>query len=229
MKKRVFAVGVAALIALPVTLSAQALGVGVRAGTLGFGAEGALGLGEMVAVRGGIGLFPIETDATKFWDIGADVDAKLKLPDTWYNIGVDIYLGGAFRIGGGMLYRPDDPTITATLPAGGTIDIGDQTYTGADVSEVVGSLDAKNSAPYALIGFGKHTSTGVGLFLDLGVAFLGDSQVSLEATQGNPVVIGSPIFQQELAREEQKLDGELPNWAKKYWPIASIGLRIGIG
>lgn len=229
MKKRVFALGAAALIALPVTLSAQALGVGVRAGTLGFGAEGALGLGERVALRGGVGLFPIETDASKFWDIGADVDAKLKLPDTWYNIGVDIYLGGAFRIGGGMLYRPDDPTITATLPAGGTVDIGGQTYTGADVSEVVGALDAKNSAPYGLIGFGKHTSTGVGLFLDLGVAFLGDSHVSLEATKGDPTVIGSPIFQQRLAQEEQNLESDLPNWAKKYWPIASIGLRIGIG
>jgi hypothetical protein len=229
MKKRVLGLGVAALIAVPVTLSAQALGVGVRAGTLGFGAEGALGLGETVAVRGGIGLFPIETDATKFWDIGADVNAKLKLPKTWYNIGLDVYLGGAFRVGGGMLYRPDDPTITATLPAGGSIDIGDQTYTGAEVSEVVGSLDAKNSAPYALIGFGKHTSTGTGLFLDLGVAFLGDSHVSLEATKGNPTVIGSPIFQQQLAIEEQNLENDLPGWAKKYWPIASIGLRIGIG
>ncbi len=229
MKKRVLAFGVAALIAAPVTLSAQGLGVGVRVGTLGFGVEGALGLGEMVAVRGGVGLFPIETDATKFWDVGADVDAKLKLPDTWYNIGLDVYLGGTFRIGGGMLYRPDDPRITATLPPGGSVDIGDQTYTGADVSEVVGSLDAKNSAPYALIGFGKHTGTGMGLFLDLGLAFLGDSQVSLEATKGNQAVISNPIFQQELAKEEQNLNDELPNWAKKYWPIASLGLRIGIG
>ena len=68
MKKRVLAFGVAALIAAPVTLSAQGLGVGVRLGTLGFGAEGAVGLGEMVAVRAGVGLFPIETDASKFWD-----------------------------------------------------------------------------------------------------------------------------------------------------------------
>jgi len=227
MKKRVLAFGVAALIAIPVALSAQALGVGVRVGTLGFGAEAALGLGEMVAVRGGVGLFPIETDATKFWDVGADVNAKLKLPNTWYNIGLDVYLGGAFRIGGGMLYRPDDPTITATLPPGGMVDIGDQTYTGAQISGVVGSLDAKSSAPYALIGFGKHTSTGTGLFLDLGLAFLGDSHVSLEATGGT--LKDDPIFQQQLAIEEQNLENDLPNWAKKYWPIASLGLRIGIG
>jgi hypothetical protein len=229
MKKRVFGLGVAALIVLPITLSAQGVGVAARAGTLGFGAEAAVGLGERLAVRGGVGLFPIKTDATKFWDVGADVDATLKLPDTWYNIGIDLYLGGAFRIGGGMLYRPDDPSITATLPAGGTVDIGGQTYTGADVSEVVGSLDARNSAPYAVIGFGKHTSLGIGLSLDLGMAFLGNSRVALEATKGNPTVIQSTIFQQQLGQEEQNLDDDLPNWAKKYWPIASLGLRIGIG
>ena len=155
------------------------------------------------------------------------MDAKLKLPKTWYNIGLDVYLGRTFRIGGGMLYRPDDPRITATLPPGGSVDIGDQTYTGADVSEVVGSLDAKNSAPYVTIGVGQHTRTGTGLFLDLGLAFLGDSHVSLEATKGG--LIGDPIFQQQLAIEEQNLENDLPNWAKKYWPIASLGLRIGIG
>jgi hypothetical protein len=231
MKKGLLVLTGAALLALPVSLSAQGFGVAGRAGTLGLGAEAALGLSDLVVVRGGLGLFPIETDATRFWDVGDDVDATLKFPDTWYNIGVDLYLGGSFRVGGGMLYRPDDPTVSATLRSNGQIEIGGQTYTFTEVSEVVGSLSAKDSAPYVLIGFGKHTSPGIGLFLDLGVAFMGDSQVTLEAKEGSggSDVINSPAFQQQLRQEEQNLNDDLPAWAKKYWPIASIGLRIGLG
>jgi hypothetical protein len=229
MKKGLFILTGAALLALPVTASAQGFGVAARAGTLGLGAEAALGLSDNLVVRGGIGLFPIETDATRFWDVGQGVDATLKFPDTWYNVGVDLYLGGSFRIGGGMLYKPDDPSVTATLQSTGEIEIGGETYTASDVSEVVGSLSMKDSAPYVLIGFGKHTSPGIGLFLDLGVAFLGDSQVTLEATEGNPLIIDSEPFQQRLRQEEQNLDSDLPGWAKKYWPIASIGLRVGVG
>jgi hypothetical protein len=229
MKKGLFVLSAAALLALPVTASAQGFGIAGRAGTLGVGAEAAVGIGEALALRGGIGLFPIETDATRFWDVGQDVNAKLKFPKTWYNVGLDLYLGGSFRIGGGMLFKPDDPTITATLQGTAEIDIGGQTYTASDVSEVVGSLSTKDSAPYVLIGFGKHTAPGVGLFLDLGVAFMGDSQVTLVATDGNPVIIDSAAFQQRLLDEAQNLDNDLPAWAKKYWPIASIGLRIGLG
>ena len=229
MKKGLLVLSSALLLALPVSVSAQGFGVAARAGTLGLGAEAAVGLTDFVVVRGGLGLFPIETDATRFWDVGQDVDATLKLPRTWYNIGVDLYLGGSFRIGGGMLYKPDDPSITATLQTTGEIDIGGQTYTATEVSEVVGSLSTKDSAPYVLLGFGKHTSPGIGLFLDLGVAFMGDSQVSLQATDGNPAIIGSEMFQANLRQEEQNLNSDLPAWAKKYWPIASIGLRIGLG
>lgn len=229
MKKGLFVLSSAALLAFPVTASAQGIGVAARAGTLGLGAEAAFGLADAVAIRGGLGLFPIETDATRFWDVGQDVEATLKFPDTWYNVGVDLYLSGSFRIGGGMLFKPDDPKITATLQGSAEIEIGGQTYTASDVSEVVGSLSTKDSAPYVLIGFGKHTSPGVGLFLDLGVAFMGDSHVTLEATDGNPLIIDSPVFQQRLRDEEQNLDDDLPAVAKKYWPIASIGLRIGLG
>lgn len=229
MKKGVLIFSSAALLALPVTVSAQGFAVGARAGTLGLGAEAAVGLADNVVVRGGLGLFPIETDATRFWDVGQGVDATLEFPDTWYNIGVDLYLGGSFRVGGGMLYKPDDPKITASLQTDGEVEIGGQTYGYSEVSEVVGSLSTKSSAPYVLIGFGKHTSPGVGLFLDLGVAFMGDSEVTLEATQGSDEVINSAVFRSQLQQEAQDLDDDLPAWAKKYWPIASIGLRIGLG
>ncbi len=202
--------------------SAQGFGIAGRAGTVGIGVEGALGLSPNLVVRGGLALMPFEFDATI-----DDIDFTLELPDSWYNIGFDFYPAGGFRIGGGMLFRSDDPEITGTLSGSATIEIGDVTYTADQVSEIQGFLISKDSAPYVLIGFGKHTSSGVGLFVDLGVAFMGDGEVELDAT-GDPAIVGSPEFQAELRKEEANLEDDIGTYTK-YWPILNIGLRIGLG
>jgi hypothetical protein len=228
MKKSLFVLTTVALVALPGALSAQGFGVAARVGTIGAGAEAAVGLTDAFVIRGGIGLMPLELKNPSFWDPGTDVDATLKLPKTWYNIGADLYLAGGFRIGGGMLFKPDDPTLTGALSGSASIDIGGTTYTATDVAEVKGTLKSKSSAPYALIGFGKHTKTGIGLFLDLGVAMLGDPKVSLEATKGNPTVINSATFQSRLRTEETKIENDVGSYLK-LWPILNLGIKFGIG
>lgn len=230
MRKSALVLTVATLVALPAAATAQGFGVAARAGTLGIGAEAAVGLSSSLVVRGGLGLMPLTVDATRFWDVGQGVTADLKLPKSWYNIGVDIYPGGgSFRIGGGMLYKPDDPTITGKADATASFDIGGHTYTASDVAEIKGALSSKSSAPYVLIGFGNHTKSGLGLFLDLGVAFMGEPTVTLEATSGNSTIINSTQFKDNLEAERQKLENDLPTWAKKYWPIANIGIKLGVG
>ena len=59
-----------------------------------------------------------------------------------------------------------------------------------------------------LIGFGRHAASGVGLFLDLGAAFIGEPNVSLEAT-GNPAIVGSSAFQTELRKQERNIEDDL--------------------
>jgi hypothetical protein len=230
MKKSLLGLCAAALIIMPAAVEAQGFALAGRAGTLGIGAEAALGLGPNLAIRGGLGLLPVERDAGSFWDACKDdsVECTIKLPKNWYNVGLDLYLGGGFRIGGGMLFKPDDPTITGELTGTASIEIGGTTYTATEVAMVSGSVDSKSQAPYAIIGFGHHTKSGVGLFLDLGMAFLGDSPVVLSAT-GNQTVVGSTEFQSRLRAEEASLEEDLPTWARKYWPILNVGLKVGIG
>lgn len=227
MRKSLLALVVATLLALPATVAAQGFAVAGRAGTLGLGGEAALGLTDGLVIRGGIGLVPLEVDATSILDIGEDVEATLTLPKTWFNVGADLYLGSGFRIGGGMLFKPDDFEASGTLRSG-TIEIGDDTYEIDEVSRVTMTVDAKEQAPYALIGFGKHTRTGVGLFLDLGVAFLGERAIVLTA-EGNPAIVNSPQFQAELEKERQNIDEDLPKWVGKYWPIINLGIKVGVG
>ena len=218
MCKRTFVFLVAAGLAGPLAAAAQGFGIGARVGTLGLGGEAAVELTERIVVRGGLGLTPFEPSAT--FD---DIDVTLTLP-TWYNAGVDLYLNGAVRIGGGMLFKADDPELTGTFNQ--PQDVGGQTFTPAEIGTLKGVIDSSDSVPYVLIGFGRHTSPGVGLFLDLGVAFLGDPEVTLTSEGGT--LSNDPTMRSALDQEAQDFEDDMKAYLR-YWPILSLGLRIGLG
>lgn len=219
MNKFLHSCAVAALLAVPGAVAAQGIGVAARAGTLGIGAEGAIGLSDRLVLRGGIGLSRL--DASTTFD---GVNVELSLPDSWYNVGVDVYLNGAIRIGGGVLFKSENPSMRGSIDS--PVDIGGLILSPAEIGTLTGSIASKDRAPYALIGFGKHTSSGIGLSLDVGAAYLGDPTVTL-ASEG-----GSFPDQTEL---NARLDQEARNFEEdmkaylKIWPILNLGVRIGIG
>lgn len=215
----IFVLAAAALAAAPCNASAQGFGVAARAGTLGLGAEAAVGIGESVAVRGGLGLVPFELDATI-----DEMAVTLELPETWYNVGLDLYLNGAFRLGGGMLFKSDDAMVTGnfTTPQ----EFGTRTFTPEEIGTFTGVMDSKDSAPYVLMGFGKHTASGIGLSLDVGLAFLGDPEVTLDSDGGT--LSDEPIMRSSLDQEAQEFEDDMRTYLR-YWPILNLGLRIGVG
>lgn len=219
MNTKVLAAVLVASCTLAQSASGQALGVAARVGTLGLGAEAALALGDRLVVRGGLGLMPLEVDGTV-----DDIDLTFELPRTWSNVGVDLYLSDIMRIGGGFLFKPDDVTLTATptVPQ----DIGGQEFTPEQIGTLLGSLDSGDRAPYALIGFGKHTSSGIGLSLDLGAAFFQETRVTLDAEGGT--LSDEPAFQDRLDAEARNFEEDLPTYID-IWPILNLGLRIGVG
>ncbi len=222
MRKSILILSTALLLTVPAAVSAQGFGIAARAGTLGVGGEVALGLTDAFVIRGGFGVIPVEPTATI-----DDIEFTLTLPEKWITIGADLYLGSSFRIGAGMLFKPDDPTLVGDITGSTSVEIGDVTYTASDVAQLTGTLDSKDQAPYVLIGFGRHTASGIGLFLDLGAAFIGEPEVGLAAT-GNSVVVNSAEFQSELRKQETNIEDDLGSYIK-VWPILDIGLRIGIG
>jgi len=217
-KKCVLVLMTAGCLAIPVAGAAQSLGIGGRVGTLGLGGEAALSVGERLVVRGGIGLIPFEPSAT--FD---DLDVTLTLP-TWYNVGVDVYLNGAIRLGAGVLFKSQDPELVGTFNT--SQDIGGTTFTPQQLGTLTGVIDSSDRAPYVLLGFGKHTAPGVGLFLDLGVAFMGDPKVSLDASGGT--LSDDPATQSALDREAENFERDMRTYLR-FWPILSLGLRIGLG
>lgn len=220
MKKTALTLAAACLLAIPGAVMAQGVGIAVRGGTLGVGAEAAFGLSDRLVIRGGIGLLPLKPTVPV-----NNIDYTLTLPKTWYNIGLDLYIAGPMRIGVGMLFKPDNPVVTGTVAASKTITIGNTQYTTQQQFNLNGTFDAKKSAPYVLIGFGKHTASGVGLFLDLGAAFIGSPKVTLTAS-GDPSITSQPSFQSSLQKEQSDIQNKATYL--KIWPILNIGIRVGL-
>lgn len=218
MLKRAFAFSMVVLSTAPAAATAQGLGLGGRVGTLGLGGELAIGLTDRLVIRGGVGLVPVEPTMTF-----GDLDVTLSLP-TVYNVGVDLYLNSALRIGGGMLFRSRDPRVTGEFNE--PQDIGGTTFTPAELGTLTGVFDSSDSAPYVLLGFGRHTEEGVGLFVDFGVAFMGDPDVRLDASGGSRDPSTDATLRDALDREAAEFEDDMRGYLK-IWPILSLGVRLG--
>jgi hypothetical protein len=207
------------LFAMPAGVAGQGVGIAARVGTLGIGGDLGVGVGSRLVLRGGAGVLP--------WDIDGeidDIDLTIELPRTWYNLGVDLYLNGVVRVGGGLLMKVDGVTVSATPSS--PQDIGGQLYSPGEIGTLTGRLSTARQAPYALIGFGKHTRSGFGLTLDIGAAFLRNPRVTLDAEGGT--LVQDPDFRSRLETEARNFEDDLPRYLE-IWPILSLGFRARIG
>lgn len=218
MLRRVLIAAIA-VIMLPMSASAQKIGVGVagRAGSLGFGGEVAVSVTRYFGVRAGIGALPISYTG-EFEDARYHVESTSPLT----NIGVDFYPGFFdLRFGGGVLFINNPTTFDARYQ--GTITINNQQYTDAEVGALTGELDHGGPAPYAIIGLGRQTNKGMGIFLDLGAAFLEEQRFGYAATGA---LRDDATFQQELSAEAADIQDRVNKYVKVF-PILSAGIRIG--
>ena len=207
----------ATLLALPPAASAQ-VGVGIRAGTLGLGADLGIALSPNIQIRGGGSIQPVDPTFTI-----SDIKYTVDLPGSFVNVGIDLFpTGGGFRIGGGLLYKPDDISVSGEFT--GTVDIGGRSYPGSEVGTLTGTVSSKSTAAYAMIGFGKHASSGIGLFLDLGAAFVGEQTLTLSA---DGLAATNAQFLTDL--ESERMDAEDSLNKVKIYPMVNLGLRIGVG
>ena len=221
MKKTAVALAASIAMLIPAPASGQ-ISIGARAGTLGLGGEVSVGLGRMLAVRGGFGVLPYEYE-----NDFSDINYTVTFPERIWNVGVDLYpFGGGFRLSGGILNRPAfDLEATGQQSA----EVGGRTYNG-DINITGSFSNEKETAPYAAIGFGRATGRGFGFFVDLGAAFTGDARLALtgsctESSTGQQC----PGFQQDLETERQQAEADINDLgtAVKIHPILQIGVRIG--
>lgn len=204
------AVLVAALIAAAGT--AQAGGIGLRAGTTGVGAD--LGWDIAPTLGGRIGLSGM--------NVNTDVDTS----DVRYDAKVKILTGsllldwsplGPFRISGGFMPNRNKVNLSGQPSGGGSFPAG---------SSLTGEVKpGKSFAPYLGVGYGNVWTKGVNFYFDLGVMFQGSPQVSLSLDCGTASAADCATAQARLEEERQRVQDKVDKY--KYYPVANIGLTIG--
>jgi hypothetical protein len=206
----------AACVALFSTSATAQLAVAAKAGTTGLGGEVSFGLGSRFALRGGVGVIPSKPEF-ELSDIKYEVDP----PTPMFTVGADLYITGGLRVFGGLLIGADKLDITHDYNQ--TVTFGGQTYTGSGT--ITGTIETSSTAPFVGLGLGRTIGSGIGLFLDLGAAILGESEVTVDAT--GPVR-NAPDYNTRRQAEEDKIQDQVDKYVKVY-PMISIGLRIGLG
>ncbi|MFQ5688770.1 MAG: hypothetical protein ACE5HQ_00675 [Gemmatimonadota bacterium] len=201
--------------AFPAQAVGQGMGIAAHAGTLGVGADIAFAVGPKVALRGGSNYFPFTVDVR-----ASDTKFRLDLPSGQSMAVLDVFLGGAFRLSGGVLISGQDVVLTGRLP--NSVSIGNQVYDAADVGTLTGVVANDDVAPYFGIGLGNVARSRVGFLLDLGVALQGRPRVDLAAS--GPVA-SLPEFQANLEAERRAVEDDLRLF--RFYPVLSVGFSIG--
>ena len=192
--------------ALAAAGSAQAFGIGLRAGTTGVGADVAWRVAPTLSARLGYSALTwnkdVETDNVNY-------DGKLKLGN--FNTFVDFSPLGPFRLTGGFIFNDNKYDVRGDTGGGGSIS---------------GSVKAgKSAAPYLGIGYGNVSGLGVNFYADLGIMFQGSPKASLTANCGSIGEPGCTQLRARVAQEQARLEDKLKNF--KYYPVLNLGLTIG--
>lgn len=187
--------------------SAQAGGIGLRAGTTGVGADYGFDIAPTLGGRIGLSAMNFNTDFDTS-DVRYDAKAKVltgSLLLDWSPL-------GPFRISGGLMPNKNKIDYTGQ-PTGSNPALNGTTLSGTVKPE-------RSFAPYLGVGYGNVWTKGVNFYFDLGVMFQGSPEVSLNCSGAQCAAI-----QPQLEAERQRVQDKVDKY--KYYPVANIGLTIG--
>ena len=183
--------------------TAQAAGIGVRAGTTGIGADVAWGIAPTLSARVGYSGLKWDHDVETS---NGDYDGKLKLSNV--NGMIDFHpLGPVFRITGGVILNDNKYDLRGTV--GGRA--------------VSGTVEpSRSAAPYLGVGWGTVAGTGINFYADLGIMFMGSPKARLSADCSG---LSGSACSSFVADEQARVEDELKRF--KYFPVLNLGLTIG--
>lgn len=187
--------------------TAQAAGIGLRAGTTGIGADVGWGIAPTLSARVGYSALKWSRDVDTS---EVSYDGKLKLSNL--NGMVDFHpIGPIFRLTGGVILNDNKYDVTGRHSSGGTLS---------------GTVESgRSAAPYLGVGWGTVAGAGVNFYADFGVMFMGSPKASLSADCAGLSASACTSLRNDVAAEQARLEDELKRF--KYYPVLNIGLTIG--
>ena len=189
-----------------------------RVSTLGGGLEVAKGLSPRFGLRGGFNYFSYQYDATED-DVSYDLELELKS----FGIFADYHpFKGSFRISGGLLLNGNG--LSGKAKPSGSFDIGDKTYTAAEINSINLDVSYNTLAPYLGVGwdttFGDHEHWG--FTFDVGLIYSGAAGVSLSVSDNLLTPADKSDLETQRQKEQNDLQDELNNL--EWWPVLSAGI-----
>lgn len=185
--------------------------VGVSGGTNGIAPE--VGYrGEHLGIRANGGFL----NYSRSEDIDdIDYDGKLKLNSLglladWYP------MGGGFRISAGV--RANDNKVNLLATPTTNVEVGDVTYTPAQVGNLDGRVEFKSMAPTLTLGYGGKLGRGFTLGFEAGVVMQGSPKIQLASTGGT--LSSNATFLAELEQERQQAEEDAKDF--KFWPVVQV-------
>ena len=134
------------------------------------------------------------------------------------SVAVDVHpFRGAWRVTGGLLRN--DNHLKALAQSMNGITIGEITYSLDEVGQLRGRVEFDDTAPFVGVGWDWSKRKRFGLSFDIGVVKQGTPEVTLVA---NGPIAEHPIFQQNLALEQEELQESLDDF--DLLPFATLGL-----
>lgn len=193
--------------------------IGIKAGTLGLGLEATWRPIPWLDLRGGFNIYDYEDGGSQ---AGINYNATLQLK-TYYVTGNFLFPLSPFRISVGAFSNGNEFQMVSMNQT--SFDIGNDTYTPAEVGTLRSTTSFDDVAPYLGVGFDFSIAGKVGLNLDFGVLWQGEPAVTLtsDGTLASDPILG-PIFLAELEAERLQLEAEFADY--KAFPVISLGFFV---
>ncbi len=191
------------------------LWLGLKAGTLGLGLEGTWRPMPLLDLRAGFNVYDYEDDGSQ---AGVNYDATLAL-ETYYVTANFLFPISPFRVTAGAFMNGNELQMASMTQT--SFDIGNGTFTPAEVGTLRSTTYFDDVAPYLGVGFDFSIADKVGLNLDFGVLWQGEPFVAL-TSDGS--LANDPAFMAELEAERLQLEAEFKDY--KAFPVVSLGFTF---
>ena len=190
--------------------------ISAEVGTLGYGANIGWALNDKTELQAGwaggdvADLFGGDFDAN---DVNYEVETDFSNP----YLGVQLRpMANWFTVGAGIIV-PDNEINVTSNPNGGVYKVDGKQYNADDVGTLKGSLEHRNTlAPYATIGFRPNITNNFGLFGEIGAAYMGKTDATINRVAGNL----NPAA--DIVADQAEKDLEDKNWLE-WMPIVKVG------
>ncbi len=201
-----------------------AVALAIRGGTLGVGAEFAIGMTEQLNLRVGYSAFDYSTEIEDT-DVTYDGDLELRNPSAlldWHAF------GGGFRLSVGAV-GASTKAVGTGVPTGGTYEINGRVYPASAVGNLDTKIEASNSvAPYIGFGWGNPVdAAGRWTFLlDIGAVYYGsEPDVVVNVTCG-PALGTAQCTQlrNDVNAERDELVDEVDTFS--WYPVLNLGVAF---